>query len=108
MFSPYGDAIVGRTGEARGLADLILPGPLQAVAGLDDETTRAQTSHEGLMAKRRLGIVPMKPSHHDDDGYVIQWRSSTIPSNRDIEFQIYDECKGVRIWMRFPLLCGLV
>ena len=47
------------------------------------------------MAKRRFGIVPMKPSHHDDDGYVIQWRSSTMPSNRDIEFQSTTSAKGV-------------
>ena len=65
------------------------------------------------MAKRRFTIVLIKPSHYDDDGYVIQWRRSTIPSNSlasvygllaecaeahvlgpdvDIEFEIYDEC----------------
>ncbi len=33
------------------------------------------------MAKRRFRIVLIKPSHYDDDGYVIQWRRSTIPSN---------------------------
>src|ERR1700683_3282637 len=57
------------------------PGLSKAVAALDDEMTRAQTSHEGLMAKRRFTIVLIKPSHYDDDGYVIQWRRSTIPSN---------------------------
>jgi radical SAM superfamily enzyme YgiQ (UPF0313 family) len=68
------------------------------------------------MGKRRFRIVLIKPSHYDDDGYVIQWRRSTIPSNSlasvygllrecadervlgpdvDIEFEIYDECNTV-------------
>jgi hypothetical protein len=29
------------------------------------------------MAKRRFTIVLIKPSHYDDDGYMIQWRRST-------------------------------
>ena len=33
------------------------------------------------MSKRKFPIVLIKPSHYDDDGYVIQWRRSTIPSN---------------------------
>ncbi|MGO4125325.1 radical SAM protein [Inquilinus sp. YAF38] len=58
----------------------------------------------------------MKPSHYDDDGYVIQWRRSTIPSNSlasvhglltecaaervlgpdvDIAIEAYDECNTV-------------
>ena len=58
----------------------------------------------------------IKPSHYDDDGYVIQWRRSTIPSNSlasvyglladcaeeqalgpdvDIEIETYDECNTV-------------
>ncbi|SMF16593.1 Radical SAM superfamily enzyme YgiQ, UPF0313 family [Tistlia consotensis] len=32
-------------------------------------------------AKRRFQIVLIKPSHYDDDGYVIQWLRSAIPSN---------------------------
>src|SRR4029077_6245162 len=68
------------------------------------------------MAKRKFTIVLIKPSHYDDDGYVIQWRRSTIPSNSlasvygllrecaeervlgadvDIEFEIYDECNTI-------------
>src|SRR6201996_9080244 len=68
------------------------------------------------MAKRRFTIVLIKPSHYDDDGYVIQWRRSTIPSNSlasvygllaecatervlgpdvDIEIEIYDECNTI-------------
>ena len=33
------------------------------------------------MARRRFQIALIKPSHYDDEGYVIQWRRSTIPSN---------------------------
>ena len=30
---------------------------------------------------RRFCLILVKPSHYDDDGYVIQWLRSTIPSN---------------------------
>src|ERR1017187_8668136 len=30
---------------------------------------------------RRFSLVLIKPSHYDDDGYVIQWLRSAIPSN---------------------------
>lgn len=33
------------------------------------------------MAKSRFSLVLIKPSHYDDDGYVIQWLRSAIPSN---------------------------
>ena len=29
----------------------------------------------------RFCLVLIKPSHYDDDGYVIQWKRSPIPSN---------------------------
>ncbi|MBV9114590.1 MAG: radical SAM protein [Hyphomicrobiales bacterium] len=31
--------------------------------------------------KRRFKLFLIKPSHYDDDGYVIQWMRSAIPSN---------------------------
>src|ERR671939_1297928 len=31
--------------------------------------------------QRRFCLVLIKPSHYDDDGYVIQWFRSAIPSN---------------------------
>src|SRR6201986_3568987 len=31
--------------------------------------------------KKRFCLVLIKPSHYDDDGYVIQWYRSAIPSN---------------------------
>src|ERR1700674_5629569 len=30
---------------------------------------------------RRFALLLVKPSHYDDDGYVIQWYRSAIPSN---------------------------
>ncbi|MFI4988193.1 MAG: B12-binding domain-containing radical SAM protein [Alphaproteobacteria bacterium] len=30
---------------------------------------------------RRFALILIKPSHYDDDGYVIQWLRSAIPSN---------------------------
>src|ERR1700684_4478881 len=32
-------------------------------------------------ARKRFTLVLIKPSHYDDDGYVIQWMRSAIPSN---------------------------
>jgi radical SAM superfamily enzyme YgiQ (UPF0313 family) len=32
-------------------------------------------------ATRRFCLILVKPSHYDDEGYVIQWLRSTIPSN---------------------------
>ena len=31
--------------------------------------------------KRRFQLVLIKPSHYDDDGYVVQWARAIIPSN---------------------------
>ena len=31
--------------------------------------------------KRRFQLVLLKPSHYDDDGYVIRWWRALIPSN---------------------------
>ena len=33
------------------------------------------------VVKRRFQLVLIKPSHYDDDGYVIQWWRSSIPAN---------------------------
>lgn len=34
-----------------------------------------------MNGKKRFCLVLIKPSHYDDDGYVIQWFRSAIPSN---------------------------
>src|SRR5258708_37332212 len=68
------------------------------------------------MTQRRFIVELVKPSHYDDDGYVIQWVKSWIPSNslaclyaiaRDvkeqrvlgddvgIEINAYDECHTI-------------
>src|SRR5208282_5207123 len=68
------------------------------------------------MSGPKFLIVLIKPSHYDDNGYVIQWRRSTIPSNSlasvyglltqsaeerilgpdvEIEIDVYDECNTV-------------
>jgi radical SAM superfamily enzyme YgiQ (UPF0313 family) len=68
------------------------------------------------MSSRTFKSILIKPSHYDKDGYVIQWRSSGIPSNSlasvyallfacaenkvlgpdvDIEIDCYDECNTI-------------
>jgi hypothetical protein len=68
------------------------------------------------MAQRRFVVELIKPSHYDDDGYVIQWLRSWIPSNSlaclyalaedvaarqvlgpdvAVEIHAYDECHTV-------------
>ncbi len=34
-----------------------------------------------VVSRQRFILVLIKPSHYDDDGYVIQWMRSAIPSN---------------------------
>ena len=34
-----------------------------------------------ISARRKFHLVLIKPSHYDDDGYVIQWWKAWIPSN---------------------------
>jgi radical SAM superfamily enzyme YgiQ (UPF0313 family) len=68
------------------------------------------------VARRRFCLVLVKPSHYDDDGYVIQWLRSPVPSNSlaslsglakdcaerrvlgdvDIDVHVYDE-NNIRI-----------
>ena len=71
---------------------------------------------EGVLGDRRFVVELIKPSHYDDDGYVIQWWKSWIPSNSlaclygiatdiaarqalgpdvTIEIHAYDECHTV-------------
>ena len=68
------------------------------------------------MRERGFRVILIKPSHYDDDGYVIQWRRSGIPSNSlasvyglvaecaearalgpdaEITIEAYDECNTV-------------
>jgi radical SAM superfamily enzyme YgiQ (UPF0313 family) len=34
-----------------------------------------------MVARRKFTVLMIKPSHYDDEGYVIQWKRSFIPSN---------------------------
>ncbi len=34
-----------------------------------------------MAASQTFHFVMIKPSHYDDDGYVIQWARSYVPSN---------------------------
>ncbi|MBS0639821.1 MAG: radical SAM protein, partial [Proteobacteria bacterium] len=36
---------------------------------------------DSAAAARRFQLVLIKPSHYDDDGYVVQWLRSSIPAN---------------------------
>jgi radical SAM superfamily enzyme YgiQ (UPF0313 family) len=38
-------------------------------------------AEEGDRVRRTFNLVMIKPSHYDDDGYVIQWLRNVIPSN---------------------------
>ncbi len=49
--------------------------------GADDVGAARRDNQEHAMGNRTFKIFLIKPSHYDDDGYVIQWRLSTIPSN---------------------------
>ena len=47
---------------------------------------------------KRFSIVLIKPSHYDDDGYVIQWLRSAIPSNTTAVMNgLALECKQRRV-----------
>src|SRR3981081_2244043 len=47
---------------------------------------------------RRFCLYLVKPSHYDDDGYVIQWLRSTIPSNSLAAlYGLARDCKQRRI-----------
>jgi hypothetical protein len=51
----------------------------------------------GKMA-RRFCLVLVKPSHYDDDGYVIQWFRSAIPSNSLAAlYGLADDCARRRV-----------
>ena len=51
-----------------------------------------------MKQKRRFSLVLIKPSHYDDDGYVIQWFRSAIPSNSlACLYGLALECAGEKI-----------
>jgi Radical SAM superfamily len=52
-------------------------------AGLDsgEMAAFAPQTQSPVSANRRFQLVLIKPSHYDDDGYVIRWWRAMIPSN---------------------------
>ena len=47
---------------------------------------------------RRFRIVLIKPSHYDDDGYVIQWWRSFIPSNSLASvYSLIEQCSAEQV-----------
>jgi len=36
---------------------------------------------QSLPSRRRFQLILIKPSHYDDDGYVIRWWRAVTPSN---------------------------
>jgi hypothetical protein len=47
---------------------------------------------------RRFCLILIKPSHYDDQGYVIQWLRSAIPSNSlAVLYGLAQECAGKKI-----------
>src|SRR6185369_11791719 len=51
-----------------------------------------------MKTSRRFALVLIKPSHYDDDGYVIQWYRSAIPSNSlAVLYGLALECAGQEI-----------
>src|SRR5262245_2521036 len=55
------------------------------------------TSH-GAASPKHFCLVLIKPSHYDDDGYVIQWLRSGIPSNSlAVLYGLAKECAAHRV-----------
>jgi hypothetical protein len=47
---------------------------------------------------RTFKVALIKPSHYDEDGYVIQWRRSYIPSNSLASvYALVAECARERV-----------
>src|SRR5881227_476218 len=87
-----------------------MPGAPKSIPGPERAFRR------GCVGDRRFVVELIKPSHYDDDGYVIQWWKSWIPSNSlaclygiamdlarrralgpdvAIEIRAYDECHTI-------------
>lgn len=50
------------------------------------------------MAAQQFSLVLIKPSHYDDDGYVIQWMRSAVPSNSlAVMHGLALDCKNRRV-----------
>jgi Radical SAM superfamily len=51
-----------------------------------------------MAAQQQFSLVLIKPSHYDDDGYVIQWLRSAVPSNSlAVMHGLVLDCKNRRV-----------
>jgi radical SAM superfamily enzyme YgiQ (UPF0313 family) len=48
---------------------------------LNPAVDEANFRDSSVVPRRRFELILIKPSHYDDDGYVIQWFMSAMPSN---------------------------
>ena len=53
----------------------------------------SQPRTEAGSARKRFRVILVKPSHYDDDGYVIRWLRSPMPSNSlATVYGLVDDC----------------
>src|SRR5579863_2758110 len=51
-----------------------------------------------VSSRRKFLLYLIKPSHYDDDGYVIQWLRSAIPANSlAVLYGIASDCNARRV-----------
>src|SRR5579872_6182085 len=51
-----------------------------------------------MAAQQKFSLVLIKPSHYDDDGYVIQWYRSAVPSNSlAVMHGLVQDCKQRKV-----------
>ena len=55
--------------------------PLRGVMVSPFHDAREVSVSAARASTAKLYVEVIKPSHYDDDGYVIQWRRAFIPSN---------------------------
>ena len=53
----------------------------------------SQSRTEATSARKRFRVILVKPSHYDDDGYVIRWFRSPMPANSlATVYGLVDDC----------------
>src|ERR1700733_16084245 len=59
---------------------------------LHEQPAEAASAHKTL-ARKTFRIILVKPSHYDDDGYVIRWYRSPMPANSLASvYGLIDDC----------------
>jgi hypothetical protein len=65
------------------------------------------TSPAEVKRSKRFCLILVKPSHYDEDGYVIQWFRSTIPPNLLAAVFGLARDRGERSGLQFHIILGL-